>query len=432
MKTMKLAIVAAFMIGIVQGLLLPAESSAVPTWSRKYQISCYMCHSGFPTRNAFGEAFKNNGYRMPGGADEAFTRQKNIQMGNEEWKKTTEAPVPGSLPQFGPLSIMVGGPIVQYKEETATKPQELYLEGPNSVSLWYGTSVGDNLTIVGGIGGFGTKDINSRIRAVWQFSPGFNLALGNAFSNISYGQSFQGGVRGLSSVLPSPLNYAELNFARGDVGGYSLIAGVSTNATNVNSSPGASNLDTPNSGNTIDDIRYVRGKLKLFGTGLLSGSGGTFGNGYNGIDNQVSIGAGLVSVKSKDPNEGGLASGSFKGETMVYGGDIQANFNNVQLSLAASRDSDLGLNNIIADVGYFFKPWLLTRVAYSNIANAAKAVIPAQSVDKYQPTLVPSISAYLAPNILLTGAYTMYLKSKLEATGIENQNTFALSAYAAF
>ncbi len=437
MKKMKLAAISA--LCMVPAMFLSNESSAVPAWSRKYQVSCYMCHSGFPTRNAVGEAFKNNGYRLPDGNDDAFTQQKNLKEGTPEWKKTIDAPFLGSLPQFDPLSLMVSGTIVNYKEGTknalgaTTEEQSLYQGGINAVSLWFGASVGDNLTIVGGLDGFGKADaLGARVRAVWQFSPGFNLALGNAFSNSSFAQSFQGGVRNLSSVLPTPVTYAELNFTKGEQGGYSLVAGLSTNATAVNTSPaGPSNLDAPNPGNTFDDIRYLRGKIKLFGTGLLSGAGGEFGNSFNGMDNSVSIGAGVVSMKSALAAKGGLETGSFKGETLVYGADIQAYYNNFQLNVAASKDSDLKLNNVIVDAGWFVYPWLFAKLAYSDIRSAS-----APAAYREQPTIVPSLTAYLAPNIMVVGNYTAYLKEwnwdKAKSATATNANTMTLNAYIGF
>ena len=50
-------------------LLLAATESAafaVPAFARKYQTSCQTCHIVFPKLNAFGEAFRLRGYRMPG------------------------------------------------------------------------------------------------------------------------------------------------------------------------------------------------------------------------------------------------------------------------------------------------------------------------------------------------------------------------------
>ena len=68
-------------------LFWSTESHAIPSWARKYEVSCYMCHSGMPQRNAIGEAFKNNGYRMPAGAEAAFTRQHQIKIGTTNGKK---------------------------------------------------------------------------------------------------------------------------------------------------------------------------------------------------------------------------------------------------------------------------------------------------------------------------------------------------------
>ena len=56
--------------------LHPALASANPGFARKYNVSCVMCHSGFPKLNSFGEQFAANGYQFPGGdptaASESF------------------------------------------------------------------------------------------------------------------------------------------------------------------------------------------------------------------------------------------------------------------------------------------------------------------------------------------------------------------------
>ena len=43
-----------------------SPARAVPVFSRKYQTSCQTCHTIFPKLNPFGQAFRFNGYRMPG------------------------------------------------------------------------------------------------------------------------------------------------------------------------------------------------------------------------------------------------------------------------------------------------------------------------------------------------------------------------------
>jgi hypothetical protein len=42
------------------------EALSIPIFARKYNQSCFTCHSAFPTLNEFGYRFKANGYQMPG------------------------------------------------------------------------------------------------------------------------------------------------------------------------------------------------------------------------------------------------------------------------------------------------------------------------------------------------------------------------------
>ncbi len=436
-------------------LFWSSESQAIPSWGRKYQTSCLMCHSGMPQRNAVGEAFKNNGYRMPSGVEEAFTRQQQVKIGNEEWKKTLGAPVESSYPSFDPLSLAFSGNLISYKapthkpDGTTVSGKELTYNAPNVASLFFGGSVGEHLTIFGEINGFGgaavetDKDatttsstvdtpVSSNVRAVWQFSPGLNLALGNSFSNVTWNGVGVGGVVNVSGVLPSPATYAEINFTRGEIAGYSLTAGTSM----------AAKTTTPivATSNTIDDLLYLRGKFKLFGAGLLSGANGELGNPYTGLDNQIVIGGGLTYAKNSisgvaDPTTKIIPTigftGNYTGESLVYGGDIQGVYKDFQIGVAVSHDRDLQLNNFKVEAGYFMYSWLFAKVSYSDIANASKIATP---YDVHQPTIAPAISAWLSPAVSLTGTYTYFTKERTvnAVTGVTNQNTFALAVRASF
>ena len=434
-------------------LFWSSESQAIPSWGRKYQTSCLMCHSGMPQRNAVGEAFKNNGYRMPSGVEEAFTRQQQVKIGNEEWKKTLGAPVESSYPSFDPLSLAFSGNLISYKapthkpDGTTVSGKELTYNAPNVASLFFGGSVGEHLTIFGEINGFGgaavetDKDATttstvdtpvSSVRAVWQFSPGLNLALGNSFSNVTWNGVGVGGVVNVSGVLPSPATYAEINFTRGEIAGYSLTAGTSM----------AAKTTTPivATSNTIDDLLYLRGKFKLFGAGLLSGANGELGNPYTGLDNQIVIGGGLTYAKNSisgvaDPTTKIIPTigftGNYTGESLVYGGDIQGVYKDFQIGVAVSHDRDLQLNNFKVEAGYFMYSWLFAKVSYSDIANASKIATP---YDVHQPTIAPAISAWLSPAVSLTGTYTYFTKERTvnAVTGVTNQNTFALAVRASF
>ena len=45
-----------------------ARAAAMPSFARKYEISCKVCHRvAFPTLNVFGRLYKENGYQLPTG-----------------------------------------------------------------------------------------------------------------------------------------------------------------------------------------------------------------------------------------------------------------------------------------------------------------------------------------------------------------------------
>jgi hypothetical protein len=53
--------------------LLPNRSGAIPTFARKYNFNCIVCHTNYPRLNDFGELFRRNGYQLPGGEAEEKT-----------------------------------------------------------------------------------------------------------------------------------------------------------------------------------------------------------------------------------------------------------------------------------------------------------------------------------------------------------------------
>jgi hypothetical protein len=40
-------------------------ASAIPIFAQRYHLQCETCHSVLPELNAFGNAFRNHGYRLP-------------------------------------------------------------------------------------------------------------------------------------------------------------------------------------------------------------------------------------------------------------------------------------------------------------------------------------------------------------------------------
>lgn len=396
--------------------LIPSQdASAIPAFARKYGTSCYTCHSGFPARNAFGEAFRNNGYRWPGGEDEEKTKQEQLKLGSDGWKKTfPESPWPAEIPGYVPLSIWFRGQFINYSEEVknpagavVTKETLNYGSGGlGAASLFFGGTMGDNLSA------FGQYNLNNTSTAptghvVWSFRPGINLSFGNAFSDFNFGNAIQS----YSSTFPVVGTSTEFTYVTGQVGGLKLTGGLAQQGTTFS--------------NKLDDIIYVRAKYKFCGAGLLSGAGGTYGNEFVGLDNHIAVGATYMSAQK------GVLTGAYLGETSIYGADITGNIGNFTCGAAVSHDDDLGHNNYRVDAGYFLYPWMKATLVYANARSGDKAV--------NAPTIAAGLTAHLRANALISATYTYNTRDHLTRTATNTTaslntlpDTFALAAQFAF
>ena len=422
---------------MVPALFWSQDSSAVPAFARKYQTSCYTCHSGFPNRNAFGEAFKNNGYRWPGGEEEDHAKQEQTKMGAAGWKETfPNSPWPSDIPGFAPFALYLNGTMFNYSDKVADKtgalkkPQTLnWAAGTTDARILFGGTVSETIGIVGAIESIATGSTTTNLRAVWSFSPGVNLSYGsNGFSAF---RGLGSPISAYTNVFPAQGVGPEFNYAVGKEGGLNIIAGVSdiTDApngttTSISGAEASETLKTTknlSAANKLDDFRYLRVKYKLFGAGLLSGAGGTYGNEYVGLDNSLAIGGSLVSARDNMLSTGG------GNETLIYGADIAGNYGNFTAGVAYSRDRDLKLDNYVVDAGYYIYPWLLPRVTYKYLGLTG-------GLDN--PTVAASVTAYLRANVFIKAAYTAFTHNLAPATasttGVNNANTFALSAGLAF
>ncbi len=93
---------------IVAALMAIATTAhAVPAFARKYQTSCQTCHIVFPKLNAFGEAFRLRGYRMPGETEE-MVKQPPVSLGAPAYKKLwPQAVWPGEISSAVPLAVNI-------------------------------------------------------------------------------------------------------------------------------------------------------------------------------------------------------------------------------------------------------------------------------------------------------------------------------------
>lgn len=129
-------------------LNVPA-ASAIPAFARTHQTSCQTCHVGFPKLNPFGEAFRMNGYRMPG---EMAPEDKPQSLGAEAYKKMwPKAIYPSDIPGHVPLAMNIKMASVYASSLDATGHQVTHndFQFPQEANLFTGGTLGDHMGFFG-------------------------------------------------------------------------------------------------------------------------------------------------------------------------------------------------------------------------------------------------------------------------------------------
>lgn len=102
--------------------LSPRTANAVPAFARKTGMACASCHYAFPKLNAFGEAFRLNGYRFPG---------QEEMKGPWSWKDYFPIAVQGKLAANYRNEPAEGQP----KVDAAVDTIQLFFGGPIAEKL---------------------------------------------------------------------------------------------------------------------------------------------------------------------------------------------------------------------------------------------------------------------------------------------------------
>lgn len=163
------------LIGVVD------SARAIPSFSRKYQTSCTTCHYAFPQLNAFGKAFRNNGYRYPGG-DENFRKEEPVSLGSEAYKQVwPDAIWPSDIPGTSPLAVHAIGRFNLAFHQPDSVAASTF-EFPHELELLYGGTLGENFSFFGEVE---LETEGDEIEMAFPFRlelncrPGLNLSAGN-------------------------------------------------------------------------------------------------------------------------------------------------------------------------------------------------------------------------------------------------------------
>jgi hypothetical protein len=126
-----------------------AVAEAVPAFARKYQTSCQTCHIVFPKLNAFGEAFRLRGYRMPAETEE-MVKEKPVSLGAPAYKRLWPKAVwPSDVSSVPPLAVNIKFADVNtstLNDDGSTTSVKNDLQFPQEVNLFGAGTLGDHVS----------------------------------------------------------------------------------------------------------------------------------------------------------------------------------------------------------------------------------------------------------------------------------------------
>lgn len=213
-------------------------ATAVPAFSRKYQTSCQTCHSIFPKLNPFGEAFRLNGYHLPGETEEQV-KQKAVSLGADAYARMwPEMVYPSSLPGNAPFALNVKMANIYASSHDDTGKQIVHndFQFPQEANLFGAGTLGDHFSFFSEVtyaenpDGSGSVEIeHARLDVISAFGPEhlFNFRIGKFAPNLYDG--FQEMWLMTDNGIDSLFNYNPIGFNGGtglaeEGGGVSLPA----------------------------------------------------------------------------------------------------------------------------------------------------------------------------------------------------------------
>ena len=383
----------AFLAVALAGVLLLTctEADAIPAFARRYQTSCLTCHVAIPKLNAFGIAFRNNGYRMPPG-DEAYVRVPDVSLGAPGWKRLwPDAVWPGAISGIPPVAFRLISDVVVDPRRLA----RVDFEFPHEFEVLAGGTAGERLSYFAELEVEGSGEV-VLARAFAQFdhlggTTMANLVIGRfeprvvPFSRIwrrlTSSDFLTSEYRSVTDGFDFKQSQAGFEFwgarsGRGGRGGVEYAVGL----VNGNG-PGTDN-------NTSKDF-YYRASRKFGGFGVTGSSGnapiepevrswrddsvrlGTFGylgHGlFNTVDDKFWRAGADIDVFWRDLN---LFAAAWRGRDRT---DLQADG---RLSTALSVEAN-----------YMVKPWIVTIIRYDSVVRNEPAI------QRLVPALVLTVRA---------------------------------------
>jgi len=348
-------------------IILAATASsarAVPAFARKYQTSCQTCHIVFPKLNAFGEAFRLRGYRMPSETPD-LVKEPPVSLGAPAYKRLwPQAVWPGEISSSVPLAVNIKLADVNtstLNDDGSTTSVNNDLQFPQEVNIFGAGTLGDHVSYLAETtfgenpdGSVSVELEHARLDFNSPFGPEdlFHFRMGKFAPNLADGFQemwistdaaidsvfaynpigISGGTALAEDTSPSPIALPDR--VRG-IEGYGMIAHRALWVAGLANGVGPSSTDTTGrfDGNSAKDV-YARFDYKFGGMGLDGDMGGRPIPDKNWQDNSLRIGA------------------------FVYRGDASG----IDFPLS----TDTGLNVNVQDV-HFLRTGLYASVFFQNL-----------------------------------------------------------------
>jgi hypothetical protein len=410
------------MRGFAIGILLPVvflvlglgQAYSIPAFARKYKTSCMTCHNGFPKLNAFGEAFRRNGYQFPAGADPEAVKEEPVSLGSEGNKKAfPDAIWPGDIPGSSPLSLFLNGEI-DYNPKI--DPRFTFNSLGSSIEAVAGGTLGEDLSFWGqvALNAEGTVELN-RIFVIFSNLIGENDALNARVGVIEPGLfSFSTHRAWLEGYW---LTTRPLSSEPGDMGWTieETQKGIELNGIAMGrfgwSAGIVEGFGQPHS----DKDYYLHATYKVGGLPLDGVVGGSpsVSNTKPYVDNSLTIGAfGYWGNASLGPDStSGLTPENIFG---VVGGDVNIFYDRFNLfgGVQVRHDgqpylyaSGVGIRSTVwfAELDVTVFPWLLPGIRYESWnGEVPDWGNPGQTISYTDTQIVPGILFLVRPNVKVT------------------------------
>lgn len=417
----------AIVVTVVALLQLASDKSySIPAFARKYKTSCATCHNGFPKLNAFGEAFRRNGYQFPGGTDAEFTKEDPVLLGSDGNKRAfPDAIWPGSLPGTSPLSLFLNGEFdynPKYDPADATTAERFSFGGlGNSIEAVAAGTLGEDLSFWGHaiLSSDGTLELNRMFLT-------FSNLIGNSYAFNARVGVIEPGLFSFSTHRAWMEGYWLTTRPFSPEMGWSIEEtqkGIEVNGI-LHGRFGYSAGIVEGFGAPHSDKDYYAHATYKFGGMPLDGvmeGGPAINNAQPWMDNSLTVGAfayaGIAMIGSTTPQQNGF--------TMV-GGDVNVYYDrcNVFGGIGIRSDDQPFLGTLgrsasstvwFAEADCVVYPWLLPGIRYESW-NGENLDPSGAKVSYTDSQLVPGIVFLVRPNVKATLRTTI---AKMASNGDE-------------